>query len=101
MRHMPPRDLVELSMHERNQPFEGALVALPPSEQQSGDVRGAVRNVRILALLGRPSAVALFGTAFEPEVSLLTLLDYRRRCRMRLLVFTDKTIDVCAWQRML
>jgi hypothetical protein len=31
--HVPPRELMELSVDERNQLLEGTLVALPPSEK--------------------------------------------------------------------
>ena len=47
--HAAPRDLVELSMDERNQPIEGRLVALPPFEKEPGDLRGMVRNATILS----------------------------------------------------
>jgi hypothetical protein len=30
--HAPPRDLVKLSLHERNQPVEGGFVALSPCQ---------------------------------------------------------------------
>ena len=51
--HAAPRDLVQLAMDERNQALEGTLVALPPLEQQPGDVRGMVSNAPILAALAR------------------------------------------------
>ena len=47
--HAPSRDLVKLPLYERNQPVEGGLIALTPSEQQSGGLRGVVRNVAILS----------------------------------------------------
>ena len=47
--HVPPCDLMELSVDERHQSLEGALLALPPFEQQPGDFRGVVRNAPILA----------------------------------------------------
>ncbi len=48
--HAPSRDLVKLPLYERNQSVEGGLVALTPFQQQSGGVRGVVRNVAILSL---------------------------------------------------
>jgi hypothetical protein len=51
--HAPSRDLVQLPLYERNQPVEGGLVALTPSSQQSGRLRGVVRNVAILSLFER------------------------------------------------
>lgn len=48
--HAAPRDLMEFLMDERDQPREGFLVALPPGQQQSGDVRGFLRNAFILGL---------------------------------------------------
>lgn len=48
-RHAPSGDLVQLQLYERNQPVEGGLVALTPSEQQSGGLRGVVWNVAILS----------------------------------------------------
>jgi hypothetical protein len=58
MSHVTPRDLVQLSVDKRNQPLEGAFVALSPLQQQSGDLRGIVRNAPILAFRGR---VQVFG----------------------------------------
>ena len=46
--HTAARDLVELPIDERNQPFEGRLVAVSPLEEQPGDRRGIVAQVRIL-----------------------------------------------------
>ena len=44
---VPPRDVVELSMYERNQLLEGMVIALAPSEQQAGDFSlGGFRNVQ-------------------------------------------------------
>ena len=48
-RHAASRDPVELLMDERDQLLEGALVALSPSEQQSGDLRVVVGNPGILS----------------------------------------------------
>jgi hypothetical protein len=42
------RDPVEFLMHERDQSLEGALVALPPFEQQPGDLRLMFNNPDIL-----------------------------------------------------
>jgi hypothetical protein len=39
-----PRNLVELTVHERNQSLEGCLVAISPIVQQCGDSRVVVRN---------------------------------------------------------
>jgi len=39
---------MELVVDERDQLIEGALVALSPSEQQSGDLRVVVSNPAIL-----------------------------------------------------
>ena len=47
-RHAAPRDLVQLLVHERNQPVEGGRIALVPSEQQPGDIRGGFRDAVIL-----------------------------------------------------
>jgi hypothetical protein len=49
--HVPPRDLMKLAVHERHQPLEGTLVALPPLEQQSGDPGRLVSNGAIVALV--------------------------------------------------
>ena len=35
--HAAARDLMEFPIDERNQPFEGRLVAISPVEEQSGD----------------------------------------------------------------
>jgi hypothetical protein len=47
-RHAGSRDAMELVVDERNQLLEGALVALSPSEQQSGDLRVVGSNPCIL-----------------------------------------------------
>ena len=47
-RHAAARDPVQLPVDERNQSLEGTLVALPPLEQQPGDVRGMVGNAPIV-----------------------------------------------------
>jgi hypothetical protein len=46
--HVPARYLMELSMHERNQVFEGTLVATGPVPQQLGDLGRLVGNDAIL-----------------------------------------------------
>ena len=62
--YVPPRDLMELSMDERNQPIEGRLVALPPFEKEPGDLRGMVRNATILSPFLSPfRPVQVFATA--------------------------------------
>jgi hypothetical protein len=43
---------VQLTLDERNQPAEGALVALPPFQKQSGRLRGVVRDAVILRPFG-------------------------------------------------
>jgi len=48
-RHAASRETMELVVDERNQLLEGALVALSPFEEQSGDLRVGVGNPRILA----------------------------------------------------
>jgi len=48
--HAPSGDLVKLALYERNQSVEGGLVALTPSEQQSGGLGRMVGNVAILSL---------------------------------------------------
>ena len=40
---------MELSVYERNQPLEGAFVALSPFQKQSGDIRGMVWNASSLS----------------------------------------------------
>jgi hypothetical protein len=37
-RHAPSRDLMQLAMYERYQTLERRLVALPPLQQQPGDL---------------------------------------------------------------
>ena len=49
-RHAASRDPVELVMDERNQALEGALVALPPFEQEPGDLCVVLNNLDILCL---------------------------------------------------
>ena len=53
MTDVPPRDAMEFIVDERNQPFEGTVVALAPFEQQSGHFCG-VRQGLILGPFGRP-----------------------------------------------
>jgi hypothetical protein len=52
-RHAATRDLMELLMHERNQPLESRFIALAPGEKESGDLRWLFRNAAILALFSR------------------------------------------------
>jgi len=47
-RHAASRETMELVVDERDQLLEGALVALSPFEEQSGDLRVVVGNPRIL-----------------------------------------------------
>src|SRR5437588_2638606 len=69
--HAPSRDLVELSLYERNQLVEGGRVPLTPFQKQCGGLRGMARNVAILCLL--PDA------PFRGSFPL-----YRQECAMRL-----------------
>ena len=48
--HAPSRDLMKLSLYERNQLLEGRLVALAPFQEQTGSRGGMVRNAAILCL---------------------------------------------------
>jgi hypothetical protein len=52
---------MKLTLDERNQPAEGALVALPPLEQESGRLRWVVRDAVILRRFG---GVHRFGSRF-------------------------------------
>src|SRR6187551_1974135 len=47
--HAPSRDVVELTLYERNQLIEGGRVALTPFEEKCGGLGGIVRNVAILS----------------------------------------------------
>jgi hypothetical protein len=47
--HVALRNPVQLSVDERNQPLESGFVALPPFQEQPGDLGGMVRNVRSLS----------------------------------------------------
>jgi hypothetical protein len=55
--HASSRDPVQLVVNERNQLVERALVALSPSKQQAGDLRGVVANPDILGLFKDLAAV--------------------------------------------
>jgi hypothetical protein len=59
-RHAASRDGMELLVDERDQLLEGVLVALSPSEQQSGDSRVVVSNPGILG----PFTLLVTGSRF-------------------------------------
>ena len=71
-RHAVPRDLMKLSMNERNQWLESGLVAVPPPLKQRGDLRGMVRNGAILRPFAPSKSVGPH--AFIPLLQVLPLI---------------------------
>jgi len=58
---------VKLALDERNQPAEGALVALPPFEQQSGSLRWVARDGVILSLFRTVHRFSGLPRSYEQE----------------------------------
>jgi hypothetical protein len=75
--HAPLRNLVQLALHQRDQPIERGLVTPAPGQQEECGFRRILRNV---AILGLPASRSSFCRDFPPLVTRreLMAIDVRR-----------------------
>jgi hypothetical protein len=106
--HASPRDLMKLLLYERNQAAEGGLVALAPSEKQSGGLGWVVRDAAILSLFAMVHRFHRHFPLLKQEKSAGFVVDdlrehgrgaRRQRCSYSPVVPASQIDGPCGWSQ--